>query len=48
MVKLIYVFKNDLPDQLLAILVLSLKLTPWKVIFIIQPPSALEFPGPAL
>ena len=40
-VKLIYVFKNDLPDQEVAIFVLSSKLTPWKVIFIIQPPSPL-------
>ena len=29
-----------------AIFVLSSKFTPWKVIFIIQPPSSLEFPGP--
>ena len=40
-VKLIFVFKNDLPDQEVAIFVLSSISTPWKVIFIIQPPSPL-------
>ena len=40
-VKLIFVFKNDLPDQEVAIFVLSSILTPWKVIFIVQPPSPL-------
>ena len=40
-VKLIYVFKNDLPDQEVAIFVLSSNLTPWKVIFIVQAPSPL-------
>ena len=45
-VKLIYVFKNNLPDQKVAIFALSSKLTPWKVIFNVQPLSALQFPGP--
>ena len=38
-VKVIYVFKNDLPDQFVAIFVLSSKLTPCEVIFIVQPNS---------
>ena len=37
-VKFIYFFKNDLLDQQVAIFILSSKLTPWKVIFIVQPP----------
>ena len=44
-VKVIYVFKNDLPYQFVAIFQLSSKLTPCEVIFIVQPNSQLEFPG---